>query len=66
MESEDSLQYSQDPSTGPYPEPDETNPHPQSYLSKIILILSFHLRLGLPSILLLLGIPAKIFCKEHT
>jgi len=27
MESEDSLSFSQDPDTGPYPEPDETSPH---------------------------------------
>jgi hypothetical protein len=27
MESEGSLLYSQKPATGPYPEPDESNPH---------------------------------------
>jgi hypothetical protein len=28
MESECSLPYSQEPATGPYPEPDESNLHP--------------------------------------
>jgi len=28
MKCEGSLPYSQEPSTGPYPEPDETNLHP--------------------------------------
>jgi hypothetical protein len=45
MEPEGSLLCSQEPSTGPYPEPDKS--HPISRRS--ILILSTHLRLGLPS-----------------
>jgi hypothetical protein len=28
MEPEGSLPYSQQPATGPYPEPDESTPHP--------------------------------------
>jgi hypothetical protein len=28
MEPEDSLSCSQEPAIGPYPEPDESNPHP--------------------------------------
>jgi hypothetical protein len=45
MELEGSLPCSQEPSTGPYPEPDQCSPiSPRS-----ILILSTHLRLGLPS-----------------
>jgi hypothetical protein len=48
MEPEGSLPCSQEPSTGPYPEPDQSNPyHPISLIS--ILILSTYLRLGLPS-----------------
>jgi hypothetical protein len=48
MEPECSLLYSQEPSTSPYPEPDQTMPpHPISL--RFILILSTHLRLGLPS-----------------
>jgi hypothetical protein len=47
MEPEGSLPYSQDPSTGPHPEPDQSSPyHP---ILRSILILSIHLRLGLPS-----------------
>jgi hypothetical protein len=48
MEPEGSLPCPQEPSTGPYPEPDQSNPsHPLSLRS--ILISSTHLRLGLPS-----------------
>jgi hypothetical protein len=32
MESEGLLPYSQKPATCPYPEPDESNPHPPSLL----------------------------------
>jgi hypothetical protein len=35
METEGSVPCSQEPSTGPCPEPDEPNPHPVSYFSKI-------------------------------
>jgi hypothetical protein len=49
MEPEGSLACSQEPSTGPYPEPDRSSPyHPILSLSNIILILPTHLRLGLP------------------
>jgi hypothetical protein len=48
MEPEGSLRYSQEPSTGPYPEPDRSSPY-HSILSKIHFILHTHLRLGLPS-----------------
>jgi hypothetical protein len=50
MELEGSLPCSQDPSTGPYPEPDRLSPyHPILYLLRSISILSTHLRLGPPS-----------------
>jgi hypothetical protein len=52
MELEGSLPCSQEPSTGPYPEPDQSNPyHP--ILS--LLIFFTHLRIGLPSGLFLLA-----------
>jgi hypothetical protein len=51
MESEGSLPCSQEPSTGPYPEPDQSSPYRRS-----ILTLSSHLRLGFPSGLLPPGI----------
>jgi hypothetical protein len=35
MEPEGSIPYSQEPSTGPYPEPYQSNRHIPSYLSKI-------------------------------
>jgi hypothetical protein len=35
MEPKGSVLYSQEPSTGPYPEPDESRPYHPIYLSKI-------------------------------
>jgi hypothetical protein len=50
MEREGSLPCSQEPSTGPYPQPDRSSPyHPILSLLGSILILSTHLRLGLPT-----------------
>jgi hypothetical protein len=59
MEPEGSLSCSQEPSTGPYPEPDLSNAsHPISLWS--ILILSTHQRLGRPSGLFPSGSPTNI------
>jgi len=64
MEPEGSLPHSQKPATCPYPEPARSYPyppHPTSYRS--ILILSSHVRLGLPSGLFPPGFPAKTLHK---
>jgi hypothetical protein len=49
MEPESLLPYSQDPTTGPYPEPDVSSPHAYTLFLYTILILFSHLRLGFPS-----------------
>jgi hypothetical protein len=56
MEPKGSLRCSQEPSTGPYPEPDRSSP----YHLRSLLILSTHLRLGLPSGLFPSGVPTNI------
>jgi hypothetical protein len=61
MEHEGSLPCSQEPSPGPYPEPDRSSPyHPILSLFRSILILSYHLRLGLLSGLFPSGFPTNI------
>ena len=50
METEGSLPHLQVPATCLYPEPARSSPHPHIPLpEKFILILSSHLRLGLPT-----------------
>jgi hypothetical protein len=47
MKPEGSLLCSQEPAPGPYHEPDESNPHPQTRFPEDILILSFRPRISL-------------------
>jgi hypothetical protein len=63
MEPESSLPYSQVPATCPYPEPAPSPP--TSWRS--LLILSSHLRLGLPNSLFPSGFPTNTLCTlPHT
>jgi hypothetical protein len=60
LEPEVSLPHSQELSTCPYPEPDQSSQYPlHSLPPKSILILSTQLRLGLPSGLLPPGFPTN-------
>jgi hypothetical protein len=57
MQPEGSLPHSQLPATFLYPEPAQSSPHLHIPLLRSILILSSHLRLGLPQWSLSLGFP---------
>jgi hypothetical protein len=59
MQPEGLLPCSQEPATGPSPDPDRSNP----ISSRSILILFTHLRLGLPSGLFPFGFPTNILKK---
>jgi hypothetical protein len=60
MEPEDSLPCSQEHSTGPYPEPDQSSTYQLILSLRSILILSTDQRLGHPSGLFPSGFPTNI------
>jgi hypothetical protein len=53
------ITYSQQPATCPNPEPDRSSPYPHPRSLRFSLLLSYHLRLGLPRGLHPLGFPTK-------
>jgi hypothetical protein len=59
MEAEHSLPCSQEPATDFRPETDKSSPHPHPMSLRSILVISSHLRLGLPNGLFSYGFPAK-------
>jgi hypothetical protein len=63
MEPEGSLPCSKKPSTGPYPEPNQSSPHHP--ILRSILILSTHLRVGLPSGLFPSGFSTNIYWHDR-
>jgi hypothetical protein len=60
VEPEGSLPHSQQPATCPYPETAQSSPYPHPTSWRFILILSYNLRLGLPSGRLPSDLPTKI------
>jgi hypothetical protein len=66
MEPDALLLCSQEPATGPYPEPHESSPQPHNHFFKIHSKIILHLRLGLPKGLFSSGLPTKILtCVLH-
>jgi len=59
MKFEGQLPCLQEPATGPFPEPDESNPHPH-IRSRSVLIFSSNLCLGV-----LAGAKCDIFLKDN-
>jgi hypothetical protein len=53
------MSHSQGPSNNPYPGTNQSIPHIATYFFRSILILSSHLRLGLPKGLFPVGLPVK-------
>jgi hypothetical protein len=60
LKGEGSFLRSQEPTTGPYPEPDESNPHTTHIFVRSVLIFSSYLYLGLASGFFPSGVPIKI------
>jgi len=60
MVPKNSLQCSQEPTTVPSHDPDESSPHPTFYLAKNNFNIFSQLCLYLPNTLLSLGFPTKI------
>jgi hypothetical protein len=66
MEPKSSLPCSQEPATGPYPEPDESDPHPKPDFLKIHFKTIIHFHAVLPSGLFTSGFPTKTLCAFLT
>jgi hypothetical protein len=60
MEPKGSMPCSKEPSTGPYPESCESNPHHPILYLRYILVLSTHLRLGIPRGFFPFGVPTNV------
>ena len=65
METESSLPHTQQSTTCPCPEPDQSSPSPPSYFMKVHFNITSHLHTGLPSGLFPLGFPTSI-SSPHT
>jgi len=64
METEGSFPCTQEPITRSYPKGDESTPHPSQLSLSPILILSSHVRLGLPRPPLPQGFPTRILYAD--
>jgi hypothetical protein len=63
MEPEDSVLWSEEPATGPYPEPDKSSPLPRTISLRSMLILFSHLHVGLFNCLVASGFPIRTLYK---